>query len=286
MPPRVPFVAAATFALAVSVGGCAARPHMCGGPGECEADAACVAGRCQRTNAVAAVQAARRLVIAPVAAAYVRPHEPASLLGAEEGALPPTFTLGREADGDARLYLRFALPLPDKTEVVEAYLLLERSDAEELDVASPITLRLGRVRGAWDPRSIDYARQPSIATERLADAEVSPRPFVRIDVREVVRRWRRHDPEDQGLVVFADGRSATGVTFALAPSSDLGTTEPTRPLFAAEPLRPVGADDLSRPRGAHRGPVLELYVQVAADSSAPPPVAAPPSPKGTKPPGK
>ena len=73
---------------------------------------------------------------------------------------------------------------------------------------------------------------------------LSSRPLVRVDVRDLVRKWRARDPRDNGLAIVAEQTSATGMAFALAPGAGL----------ASEP----GTED----RPAYiRGPVLEMYLK-------------------------
>src|SRR5258707_972031 len=50
-----------------------------------------------------------------------------------------------------------------------------------------------------------------------ATAATSLRPLVRLDVRELVRRWRAHSSADQGIAVIAENASPTGIPFAFAP---------------------------------------------------------------------
>jgi hypothetical protein len=206
----------ATVALLLAPAfGCVARPRMCAGPTECGAAAACVSGRCQRNDAVAAVQSARRLLIQPSAVAYVRRGE-----GATDGALPALVTLGRVAEGEARLLLRFSIPaIPN---VVEAYVLLERSDAVDIDPA-PIALHAARIVDPWDARSVSWARGPAIEESRSPSTTVLPTAgsLVRIDVRDLVQRWRARDTHDQGIAIVAEGSSPLGVTFAPAPRLEL-----------------------------------------------------------------
>lgn len=206
------------LALAVAglLSGCGARARMCASPAECGAQASCVAGRCQRTGGVPAIQTARRIVLEPVAVAYVRRGD--AMRG---GALPPSFTLGRESDGEARLYLRFDAPIPRETTVVEAYLLLERTSDLDSDPA-PIMLHAARVIDTWDPRSIAWARQPRIEETRSPSTTITSagRSRVRLDVKDLVVRWKSHDKSDQGLVILADTKSPTGIAFAFAPSGN------------------------------------------------------------------
>jgi hypothetical protein len=240
---------AAALALSGPLAGCAARARMCAAPAECGTQASCVAGRCQRTGGVPAIQTARRIVVEPVAVAYVRRGE-----GMRSGALPPSFTLGRESDGGARLYLRFSVPIPRETTVIEAYLLLERTSDLDTD-PSPITLHAARVVEPWDPRSIAWALQPRIEETRSPSTTITSagRARVRLDVKDLVVRWKAHDRADQGLVVLADSKSPTGIAFAFAPSGN----ESISGSLSDETRPPEGVADpaLGLP------PELEIYVK-------------------------
>src|SRR6516225_167697 len=104
---------AAAGALVASTA-CVQRARMCSAPTECGPGAGCVAGRCLPDGGVPAIQAARRLVVDPVDVAYLR-------RGAERGgALPEIALLGRDVDSEAMLLLRFSVPLPKETNVLEA----------------------------------------------------------------------------------------------------------------------------------------------------------------------
>jgi hypothetical protein len=258
-----------TFAacmLALGSSACVTAARMCSLPNECGPQAACVAGRCQRTTGVPAIQQTRRIVADPVAVAYVR-----SIDAPREGALPTSFTLGREGDGETRLYLRFAVPLAKDATVVEAYVLLERADVIDAD-PGPIALHATRIVDAWDPRTISWARQPRIEETRSPVTTVtsSGRVRVRVDVKDLVQRWRSHDRKDQGIALVADTKTETGIAFAFAPggaSSPPSSSSPEpsgagRPLFATEPakLGPAASEPTSpAPIGAP--PQLELYVK-------------------------
>lgn len=220
------------LAVAMFLSGCVARARMCAAPAECGAQASCVAGRCQRTGGTPAIQTARRMVLEPVAVAYVRRGQ-----AVRSGALPPSFTLGRDADGEARLYLRFEAPIPRETAVIEAYLLLERTDDLDAD-PSPITLHAARVIDTWDPRSIAWARQPRLEETRSPSTTITSagRSRVRLDVKDLVVHWKAHDKSDQGLVILADTSSPTGVAFTFAPSGSDRAAGPPSEEGIAPPL--------------------------------------------------
>jgi hypothetical protein len=189
--------------------GCVPRARMCVANAECAASSACVAGRCQpeKTNVKPSVDAARRVVVHPVDLAYLRRGD-----GESGGALPPEFALGRDS---AVLLLRFAVAIPSTANVVEAYVVLRRSDAVD-DDPTPISLHATRIVQGWEGRSTSWARQPRTAETRLPATVVAPGgpSLVRLDVRDLVRQWPKHDPADQGVAIVADNESRSGSTFA------------------------------------------------------------------------
>jgi hypothetical protein len=241
-------LAAATAALAA----CAPRARMCTASTECTSPSACVAGRCQpdKPNVKPAIDSARRIVVRPIDLAYVRRGD-----GASAGALPPVFVLGRDS---GMLLVRFAVPLPPASNVVEAYLVLRRSDAVDDDPA-PISLHVTRIVQSWEGRSTSWALQPRLQETKAPSTVVEPGgpSIVRLDVRDLVRLWMKHDPADQGIAVVSDNESRTGTTFALSATgaergagSDLGVGLASARLDAP---RSSSAPDVE--------PYLELYVR-------------------------
>jgi len=130
--------------------------------------------------------------------------------------VPVIVTMGR--DDGALAFLRFSVPLTPEAKVLEAYLVLERPAGISID-PTPVALHAARVVDPWDGRSISWARQPRIEEMSAPVTEVSPAsgPLVRIDVRSLVERWRRRKGDDEGVAVVADGKSGSGMAFALAP---------------------------------------------------------------------
>ncbi len=226
------FASFATFAT-----GCAPRARMCTASNECATQSACVAGRCQpdKPNVKPAIDAARRVVVHPVDLAYLRRGD-----GPSGGALPPLFALGTDA---AVLMMRFSVALPTTANVVEAYVVLRRSDAVD-DDPSPISLHATRIVEAWEGRSISWARQPRALDTRTPATLVEPGgpSLVRLDVRELVRQWPKHDPRDQGIAVVAENETRTGTTFAFR---SVGS----------------GGSERSSSSAADVEPYLELYVR-------------------------
>jgi hypothetical protein len=192
--------------------GCVPRATMCSAASACPAQSVCVAGRCQsvRPEVKPAVDAARRWVVRPVDLAFVRRGDGASR------ALPPLIVLGRD---DARLFLRFSVDLPPAANVVEAYVVLRRSPVVD-DDPTPFSLHATRIVQDWSSGSTSWALQPRTTSMRLPTTRVDPigRALVRVDVRDLVRQWRKRDRSDHGIAIEAAGESATGTAFALADS--------------------------------------------------------------------
>jgi hypothetical protein len=266
----VAIVFAAVFALAVvAFAACTQRPRMCVAAGECGTSAACVAGRCLPDGGVPAIQAARRLLVDPVDVSYLRRGD-----GANGGALPAIITLGRAADSEAMVLVRFSVPIAKDANVIEAYLLLERTDLVDSD-PTPIVLHASRIIDPWDGRSISWARQPRIHDTRSPSTIVTPwgRTQVRVDVRDLVAHWRLHQRDDQGLAIIAENSSATGIALALTAAeeaSPLGSSESTSAnqssaggssggLFEPRSPATLGVGPSALPSRA--GPRLELYVK-------------------------
>jgi hypothetical protein len=186
------------------------RMRMCDAATSCADGTSCVAGRCQKDGAVASIQASRRILLEPVDVAYVRRGDSPS-----GGSLPAIFALGRNGLGDAALLLRFSASLPPDAAVVEAYVLLERSDAMDADPV-PIALHAARIVEQWDPRVVTWATGPRLEETRSPSSLVPPagRALVRVDVRAMVQKWHAHDPLDQGIAIVAENSSTTGIAFA------------------------------------------------------------------------
>lgn len=240
-------VVALAGALAAAPAACAIRDRMCVAPNECGGAAVCVAGRCQLRDGSPAIaeqgeagaSAVRRVVAEPVDVAYLSPGAPEPA-----GRVPPLVVLGR-GDG-ARLLLRFSVPIAPEEEVVEAYLLLSRSDVVDADPA-PITLHVRRIAEAWDSRTVRWALQPRLMETGAPATVVTPagRGVLRLDVRGLVSRWSRRENDEHGLAVVEDAPSATGLAIA-------AVDVPAGGELAGRPLPPPPA---------LAGPRLELYLR-------------------------
>jgi hypothetical protein len=242
-------IGASLATAVVLAAACVPPPRMCVAEAECGAQAACVAGRCVARGATPAIDSARRLLFSPVDVGWAhRGGGDGNGNGNATEGSPAVATLGR-GDG-AMLLLRFAIPLPRETNVLEAYLLLDRVPDATVDPA-PIALHTARIVGAWDSRSLTWGAQPPIQevgapVTRVAGASGST---VRLEVREMLQRWRKREHDDFGLAVVADGRSTTGVTFALVPYDV--------PADRRDPVLATAAGA----RSELEGPRLEAYVR-------------------------
>jgi hypothetical protein len=259
---RASSVVASVLALAA----CAPRPAMCGRT--CDDGFACVAGECLRRGAVPEVEAldkfglyqTRRLVLPPVEIARLGP-------GDSRATVPRVAILARRRDAASVLLLRFEVDLPPGTTIVEAHLVLDRAPTVDADPA-PIVLRAARIVDPWAAGSLSWGRAPRLEDARLAATTIDDaRRTVRLDVRPLVRRWRLHAPDDQGIAVVADRSSATGMGFAVAEGVGSGDDAPLAspvhapgppPLFAFEGAEGSAGPALAR---SSRGPRLELYVK-------------------------
>jgi hypothetical protein len=233
---------------------------MCAQESDCGAQASCVAGRCVAHGATPAIDSARRLLFTPVDVGYVARGD-----GARGATLA---TLGRAGEPSA-VFLRFSVPLPPETTVLEAYVLLERAGVDADPV--PIVLHAARVTTAWDGPRLSWATQPQVEEIGSPVTRVSPGagPLVRLDVRDLVQRWRKRGRDELGLAVVTDGESVTGVAFALSPVDGArdrddpvlapqGTSAPVPSPFESRAASPSTVGDPRRQLG---GPQLELYVK-------------------------
>ncbi len=218
--PRLPLV----VLFVVHAFACTVSPRMCALEGDCGARASCVAGRCVAHGATAAIDTARRLLFSPADTAYVQGD------GAVRDAA--IATLGDARDPGSVLFLRFSVSIPPEADVLEAYLLLERATDVDAD-PTPVSLHTRRVIDAWDSRSVSSARQPRVEEVGAPVTRVFPSagPLVRLDVRDLVQRWRRRAGGDFGVAVIAEGQSATGIAFALSPAVSEGSVGPRLELY-------------------------------------------------------
>lgn len=247
---------AVAAALLVPIAACVVRDRTCASATECATrfggGQTCVAGRCvdesSKGDAGPKLQPAimgtntRRVMARPTDVAYLRS-------GSEPSSVPPAVVLGKD---DARLLLRFEIPLAQEDNVLEAYLLLDRLDVLDTD-PSPISLHVERVLDRWDARSITWAKQPRLQDDRgpATIVTVGARPMVRLDVTAFVQRWKRHDPSDQGLAIVPGSTNTSGMAFAAVDSVG---TEPD-------------LSDPSKPSWIPSGPRLELYLQRPVNAS-------------------
>jgi hypothetical protein len=165
---------------------------------------------------VAAIEGARRWVVEPVDVACVREAE----MG--PGDSEETARLGR-ADGAAVVLLRFSSALPPDSDVLEAFVLLDRATDVEADPAA-ISMKAERIVGPWTGTSASWVGRPKLRDVAAPWTNAFPRsgPTVRIDVRSVLADAARGESEDLaadrqlGIGIVARGSSPTGLVFALA----------------------------------------------------------------------
>ncbi len=154
------------------------------------------------------------------------------------------------------MLLRFSAPLPSEATVLEAYLLLERATAIDADPV-PVSVHAARVAEPWDGRAVTWGRQPHVEEIGSPVTRVSPSggTLVRLDVRELVRRWRRRRDGEFGLAVVANAASPSGIAVVLTPTPGL-----RRDLTGWQAAPAPSAEPVSEPVNVF-GPRLELYVK-------------------------
>jgi hypothetical protein len=228
---------------------------MCVSEPECGAQSSCVAGRCVGHGAVAAISTARRVLVDPLDVGYV--HRGAEVRN------PAIATLGAEDDGV--LLLRFSVDLPLEAVVLEAYIVLARAADVDSD-PTLLALHALRVVEPWDGRSVTWGRQPRLVDVGAPVSRVrsSAGRLVRLDVRDIVGRWRRRGRDEFGVAVAAERRAGRGLAFALRPT---GAPFPAARDPGPGEGPPQPADDELADRlaaaspGPFGGPELELYVK-------------------------
>jgi hypothetical protein len=132
--------------------------------------------------------------------------------------------------------------------LVAAYVVVTRVDLEsplsEGD-ASTLLLRARRIVDPWEENAVTWATQPRTFDVGLPPVRVSagaPEGRLRLDVLEIVKRWPRRDPRDQGISL--EGEGALALAVALAPlGRDLGRgfgpSAPELELYYAPPPSPA-----------------------------------------------
>ena len=266
---RNPVVAVAFAVVAAgasaSLEGCTPRVVAC--QRGCPEGAACVAGECLRAGAVPEVEGldkfgsyqARRLVIAPVDVVRLASSD------TDRASASRVATLGRARDASAVLLLRFAVDLPPAATILEADLVLQRASPFDAD-PTPVLLHAARILDPWNGGAIAWGRAPRLEeaggpVTAIDDARRS----VRIDVRPLVRRWRSHAPDDQGIALLADRASVTGIAFVLADGEGGGDANfPVLSVRGSKDAPPPfhgGAEDATVEPARSQGPRLELYVK-------------------------
>ncbi len=226
-----------TAASAVALGALLAAASCVPRPGP--AGVACRASSC---GADAGLTHGRRLVLSPVALAFIERGS-----RAVAGALPASVTLGRSGDSPSAVLLRFELPR--EVEVLEAYLLVARGDdASGTGGGEGVGLHAERIVEDWAPGSVTWLHGPelrSAAARPFLVRRGGPRAM-RVDVTDAIRAPAAKDePADHGLALVADRSTPGGVVIALGPS----------------PSSPAVGDPDQAESPSPLEPRLELYVQ-------------------------
>jgi hypothetical protein len=190
---------------ALSIGGCAAAPSPCLSPSACPEGSECLAHRCLPLGAEPVAADSQRVVLDPVARAFVR-------AGARrQDALPSTVTFGGPASQDEQLLVAFA----DRwgpVEIDTAFLLLEPAlDAEPS--ASDIEIGVAIAAGEW--RSGTAGGLPaSHGPTANGLGRTRPPAALRIDVTSLVREMARQPRSTHGFLVRAERTGPRGVVYS------------------------------------------------------------------------
>lgn len=187
--------------------GCAPTRAMCRLESECGKENSCVAGRCQSAKGHARIQSSRRVRVSPK-------RIDCGAVGERVAMCPTGEPLAVEFE--------FELALKPQDDVVEAYLnvCLSAPPADLIGHAedSPQVALLG----STPARRRRPSRDLGLARTRLHVGE--PACPVRLDVLELVRKWRTRSNGEGTLVVMWEGPGAGGTQVALQsdePASDL-----------------------------------------------------------------
>ena len=185
--------------------GCARGPIPCAGAGSCPSGRECLASRCVLEGSAAVPNAARRLLLRPSALGVARGRE-------SNPGMAPGVTLGRRADNDTALYVRFDSQW-NQGRIVSAFLLLDPLPGSPS--ASDITLEVWRARRDFTSTTFAWSAQPGLAPPyaRGISRALPPSP-VRVDVTELLSFLAAHPSQDHGFVVRATEQSEVGVTLA------------------------------------------------------------------------
>lgn len=212
---------AALFAasLLAGCGSSAVATPPCAGSASCASGTLCSAGRCRPAATTPASPETVRIVLPPKDIAVVSARGP--------GGLGDAVALGRAANGETTILLRYMTSFRDDAEVVRAFIVLEPVSGAE-PPRTPTRVEIARILEPWSSATVSYGREPRLAMPELS-AIVPPRtpPRVRLEVTDIVRRWPRRRTDDQGIAVVARGDDpvgtvvATGLARGHAPSLEV-----------------------------------------------------------------
>lgn len=149
--------------------------------------------------------ASRRLLLRPAALGVARGR-------ASSAGLAPGVTLGRRADDDTALYVRFDSEW-NQGRIVSAFLLLDPLPGSPS--AEDVALEVWRARRDFTSQNFAWSAQPGLAPPfaRGISRTLPPSP-VRVDVTELLTFIAAHPSQDHGFVVRASNQSDVGVTLA------------------------------------------------------------------------
>lgn len=185
--------------------GCEKGPIPCAGAGSCPMGRECLASRCVLEGGEAVPGASRRLLLRPSALGVARG-------GRDAGGMAPSVTLGRRADDETALYVRFE-PSWNQGRVVAAFLLLEPLPGAAHN--DDVNLEVWRSRADFPSDTFRFDTQPGLVPPFARGlARSAPPSPVRVDVTSLVQFLRSHPAEDHGFVVRAASEDDAGISIA------------------------------------------------------------------------
>jgi len=192
-------------------------PKICAATAPCTAGSSCVVGRCRGDGTLPAARNAPLLQFEPTTIASLSARGEVST----NESLGDALTLGRASDGEAMWLFRFALTLPDDARIQRALLVLDPLPGCEKRPGR-MKLEVSNVLSAWSADTLRSQRPKIGLPMRALDAPVVPARILRVDLTELVMRWREHRRRYHGLALIAHGDSATGACFSTGQSAGRG----------------------------------------------------------------
>lgn len=212
--------------VSLSATGCGADmpgPKLCSEQQSCTGEQLCVIGRCRPRDAVPVPSSAQQLTFSPTDSALLADAQPQPLTHPMElGGAAPTWLL-----------MRFALDLPQETNIHSAFLVLDR--APDCREQTPfLSFNLAHILSPWSSNPKSDRKRPRLsrplraATQRLA----ASRPL-RIDLTSIVQQWTEHRSHYHGVALTVADRSTvarcyrSGLTSGRAPELRVYLTKPS-----------------------------------------------------------